>query len=414
MSLFDILAILLGLSAGFGYLNHRYLGLPHNIGLVVMALTASLTVIAIDFVFPFFQVGPTVAAAFAEIDFYETLMHGMLSFLLFAGAMHVNYADLAKDRWAIGWMATIGVLISTFVVGTAMWWVLAFIGHPLPYAWAVVFGALISPTDPVAVFGVLKTIKVPKSVKAKIAGESLFNDGVAVIVFTIVFAVALGGRRVEYGPLEVAELFLAEVVGAAVLGIVAGYIGYRAIRAIKHATIEILITLALVTVTYSVADHLQLSGPIAVVVAGLFIGNHGLKFGMTKAKRDDLLKFWTVTDGILNSILFLLIGLEVLIIRFSVDYVVAGCFAIPIVLLARWISVSLPIFLLPKRRTYTSAAVPALTWGGLRGGISVALALSLPASETKALILAITYSVVVFSIIVQGLTVKHVAERTPR
>lgn len=411
LTLFDIAAILLCLSAVFGYLNHRYLRLPPTIGLVVIAMASSLAIVALDLIVPSLRVSALVSDALAQVDFHEALMYGMLSFLLFAGALHVDLSDLMSRKWAISLMATVGVLLSTFIVGFLLWLALRLLGTEVPLRWTLVFGALISPTDPVAVLGILKTIRVPKSLEAKIAGESLFNDGVGVVVFTILLAIAVGGEQGEVSATEIAGLFVGEAIGGAVLGIVAGYIAYRAMHAIDEYSLEILITLALVMIVYSTAVHLHTSGPIAVVVAGLFIGNHGVKFAMSETTRTHLLNFWSLIDEILNSVLFLLIGLEVLIVRFNLGYVGAALLAIPIVLLARTISVSLPIFLLSFRGRFTRGALPVLVWGGLRGGISVALAFSLPENQWKPLVLAVTYSVVVFSIVVQGLTIRAVVTR---
>ncbi|MFQ5817625.1 MAG: cation:proton antiporter [Terriglobia bacterium] len=411
MTLFDIAAILLCLSAVFGYVNHRYLHLPPTIGLVVIAMASSLAIVVADLIVPTLHVSPRISEALIQIDFHKALMHGMLSFLLFAGALHVDFSDLATRKWAISLMATFGVLMSTFIVAASMWYVLQLFGIPIPFLWALVFGALISPTDPVAVLGILKTIKVPKSLEAKIAGESLFNDGVGIVVFTIVLAIALGGEHGTVGPIEVVELFVREALGGVVLGMVAGYIAYRALRAIDEYILEVVMTLALVMVTYTIALRTHISGPIAVVVAGLFIGNHGARFAMSEKTRDRLFDFWELIDEILNSLLFLLIGLEVLVLRFNADYIEAALLAIPIVLLARLISVSIPILVLSLRDKFTQGAVPVLVWGGLRGGISVALAFSLPENDIKPLILAVTYSVVVFSIVVQGLTVKAVVAK---
>lgn len=414
MTLFEIAAILLCLAALFGYLNYRFLRLPNTIGLVLIAMATSLTLVVVDLVFPFLHMSQGISSTLAQIDFYEALMGGMLSFLLFAGALHVDFSELASRKWAISLMATLGVLLSTFIVGGAMWLVLDFLGFSIPFIWALLFGALISPTDPVAVLGILKTVRVPKSLEAKIAGESLFNDGVGVVVFTIVLALAVRGQQGPVGPMTVAELFVTEALGGALLGIAAGYVAYRAMRAIDDYTLEIVTTLALVTVTYAVALRSHLSGPIAVVVAGLFIGNRGAQFAMSEKTRTRLFDFWELVDEVLNSVLFLLIGLEVLVVRFNADYAAAALLAIPIVLLARLISVSAPILLLSVRTQFTRGAVPVLVWGGLRGGISVALAFSLPDNEFKPLILAITYGVVVFSIVVQGLTVRRVVERVVR
>ena len=412
--LFDAVAALLGLAALFGYINHHVLKLPRTIGLVVIALAASISVLFLDALAPDLGVGPSLRQAMLDIDFSETLMHGMLSFLLFAGALHVDLGELASRKWAIGIMATVGVLISTALVGIAMWGVFQLLGLDLPFLYCLVFGALISPTDPVAVLGILKTTKVPPSLEAKIAGESLFNDGVGVVVFTILLGIAstssLGGGP-TLGATDIALLFLQEAGGGCVLGLLTGGLVYIAMRKVDEYNLEIILTLALVTVTYQVAQALHASGPIAVVVAGLLIGNHGTRFAMSDQTRTHLLNFWTLIDEILNALLFLLIGLEVLIISTAPSYLWAGALAIPIVLAARFVAVGLPIAILGTLSEFTRGAVRILTWGGLRGGISVALALSLPASSEKSAIVAVCYAVVVFSIIVQGLTIGPLARR---
>lgn len=411
MTLFDIIAVLLGLSALFGYINHRFLRLPHTIGLVVIALVASGAIVLADFLMPHFGIGQLVTHNIKQIDFYDTVMNGMLSALLFAGAVHVDLEELAARKWVIGLMASVGVVTSTFIIGTAMWFVMNGLGVEIPFIWALVFGALISPTDPVAVLGILKTVRVPRLLEAKIAGESLFNDGVGVVVFAIVVAIAVGGPDGNIGVLEVAKLFVVEAFGGVILGLVAGFIAYISIRMIDEHNLEVLITLALVTCTYALALHVHTSGPIAVVVAGLFIGNHGAKFAMSENTREHVFQFWELSDEILNSVLFLLIGLEVLVIGIDPTLWWIIPLAIPIVLAARFMAVAIPISLLSIRETFTENAVFILTWGGLRGGISVALALSLPDGPYKAPILACTYGVVVFSIIVQGLTMKGLVAR---
>ncbi|MFT5499882.1 MAG: CPA1 family monovalent cation:H+ antiporter [Woeseiaceae bacterium] len=413
VSIFDIGAFLIGLSALFGYVNHRFLKLPHTIGLVVIALAASLALILIELLSPNTQLLETVTGVLQQIDFHEAVMHGMLSFLLFAGAMHVDFSVFKSRLLAIGLMATLGILISTFVIGWATWQLLNYFDIETPFIWALVFGALISPTDPVAVLGLFKTVKVPESLEAKMAGESLLNDGVGVVVFTVVVAIAVGGGEhgAEMNALVVTELFFLEAVGGAVLGLIAGYAGYRAMYHIDEHNLEVMITLAMVMVTYALAIQLHMSGPIAMVVAGLFIGNRGMKFAVSEKSADYIRKFWSLLDEILNSVLFLLIGLEVLIIAKKVDHLEVAILAIPLTLAARWVAVYIPITILSPWRTFTKGAIPILTWGGLRGGIAVALALSLPNNEYKPTILTITYAVVLFSIIVQGLTIKPLVER---
>ncbi|MBT3369990.1 MAG: sodium:proton antiporter [Rhodospirillaceae bacterium] len=402
------IATLLGLAAMFGYLNHRFLRLPRTIGLVLIAMTASLGALAIDAAVPGWGVGPGLRAALIEIDFTAALMHGMLGFLLFAGALHVDLAQLAKRRWPIAAMATGGLLLSTALIGGGIWLAFDLVDLGLPLIYCLLFGALISPTDPVAVLGILKTAKVPASLEAKIAGESLFNDGVGVVVFVILLAMATSdGDGASMDVLAIATLFLREAVGGAVLGLAAGAIAFWALRSIDEYNLEVIITLALVTVTYEVAHLLHTSGPIAVVVAGLLIGNHGTRLAMSETTRSHLTNFWTLIDEILNAVLFLLIGLEVVVISTVPGLMWVALIAIPLVLGARFVAVAIPIGLLGLWRDFTKGAIPVLTWGGLRGGISVALALSLPAGTEKDAIVTVCYAVVVFSILVQGLTIGH-------
>jgi CPA1 family monovalent cation:H+ antiporter len=400
------IATLLGLAAVFGYLNHKFLRLPRTIGLVLIAMAASLAALAIDVVVPGWGVGPGLRAALIEIDFTTALMHGMLGFLLFAGALHVDLALLAHRGWPIAAMATGGLLLSTALIGGGIWVLFDLLGLGLPIIYCLVFGALISPTDPVAVLSILKTAKVPPSLEAKIAGESLFNDGVGVVIFIILVAMATNdGQGAAMDPSGIATLFLREALGGGLLGLAAGAIAFWALRSIDEYNLEIIITLALVTVTYELAHLLHTSGPIAVVVAGLLIGNHGTRLAMSETTRIHLTNFWTLIDEILNAVLFLLIGLEVVLISTKPGLLWVALFAIPLVLGARFIAVAIPIGLLGLWRDFTKGAIPVLTWGGLRGGISVALALSLPASAEKDAIVTVCYAVVVFSILVQGLTI---------
>ena len=411
-SIFNLVALLITLAAAFGYLNHRWLKLPHTIGLVVIALAVSIGILVVDGMFPQLGLEEAVRQALIDVDFEDTLMKGLLSFLLFAGALHVDLETLLSRRWAILTMATVGILLSTAIVAGLAFYGFEALGFEVPFAVCLVFGALISPTDPVAVIGILKYVEVPETLKAKIAGESLFNDGVGVVLYTALVAYAFGGG--EHGGFSLAgaaELLLVEVVGGIGLGLGAGYLAYRAMRSINEHNLEVLITLALVMGTYALASQLHLSGPLAVVVAGLFIGNHGKRFAMSETTRDHVDTFWSLLDEMLNSLLFLAIGFEVVAITRTGQLMMAAALAVPIVLVARWVSVAGPITLLGLRREFTRGAIPVLTWGGLRGGISVALALALPPSPSKPLLLATTYGVVLFSIIIQGLTIERVVRR---
>ncbi|MBS0159123.1 MAG: sodium:proton antiporter [Nitrospira sp.] len=402
MTLMHTVTILVCLSAGFSYLNHRYIKLPVTIGLMAMALAMSLVLLCLG------KLGYGIesqARSFVQrIDFGEALLHGMLSFLLFAGALHVNLDDLLDQKWFIGTLACGGVLVSTAIVGSLTYLGLEWLGHPIPLIAAFLFGALISPTDPIAVLGILKNANAPKRLEIKITGESLFNDGVGVAVFLVLLAMAESGRVT---PEAMGWLLLQEAVGGIVLGLALGYGAYLMLKSIDQHSVEILITLALVMGGYAVADALHTSGPIAVVVAGLLIGNHGRHLAMSDTTREYLDTFWELIDELLNAVLFVLIGLEVLVLRFQDEYLFAGLLAIPLVLFARFVSVSLPVQFFRLFEDLTNRATVILTWGGLRGGISVAMALSLPASTYRDAIVAMTYIVVVFSILIQGLTIER-------
>ena len=404
MDLFTILAVLITLTALFSYVNHRFIGLPTAIGVMLIALVMSLSLVGLAGVGVGMQ--GEAEALLGSIDFDEALLQGMLSFLLFAGALHVNINELVERKWAIGTLSTFGVVLSTFLIGTVTWLVLGWLGIGLPYVYALLFGALISPTDPIAVMGILKTAGAPKSLEMKIAGESLFNDGVGVVLFLVILEIAAGAADVTAG--HIALLFVQEALGGAVFGLVIGYLAYRLLKRVDNYQVEVLITLALVTGGYALAAALHLSGPIAIVVAGLLIGNQGRLLAMSEQTRHHLDIFWELVDEVLNAVLFVLIGLEVLVLTFTTSYLVAGLVMIPLVLLARFIAVGIPVSLLRPFHDFSQGAVRIMTWGGLRGGISVALALSLPPGPERDVILAVTYIIVVFSIVVQGLTIGKV------
>ena len=405
---FDLLAVLLVLAGGLGYLNHRLLRLPPTVGLMALTLAASLAAVAAGEVFPALE---DQAAAFVRrIDFGQAVLKGMLGFLLFAGALHLDLGDLSREKAAIAALATVGVAVSTLLVGGLAWCLLALLGIPMPPTSCLLFGALISPTDPVAVLALLKRVGAPRPLEATIAGESLFNDGVGVVAFLGLLEAAGGGQGLD--PLHLAALFLREAVGGALFGLAAGYLVYRLLKSVDNYQLEVLLSLALAVGGYALADALGLSGPLAVVVAGLLIGNPGRQFAMSRATVGHLDTFWELVDEILNAVLFVLLGLEVLAVRFTAGYLAAGLLAVPAVLLARLASVGLAVWLLRPWQAAGRGTVRVLTWGGLRGALSVAMALSLPrAMPGREVILAMTYVVVAFSILVQGLTIGPLARR---
>jgi len=409
MGIQELAAIVVTLAAVFAFLNVRLIGLPTTIGVMLIALASSLLLLlAGQLVFP--GLVAWSRDLLEALDFSETVLEGMLSFLLFAGALFVNLEDLAGQKWVIGGLASIGVITSTLLVGTATWLLFQLLGHDLAFLHCLLFGALISPTDPLAVLGILKTAGVPSSLETKIVGESLFNDGVAVVVFLVLLEMAAHGAG-SMGVGEVATLFVQEALGGALLGLAVGGVAYGMLRELDNYQVEVLITLAVVLGGYALAHSLHLSGPIAMVVAGLLLGNHGRVMAMSDHTRQHLDTFWELVDEVLNLVLFVLIGLEVLVLSFGALDLAAGLILIPVVLAARFLSVSIPVTLLRPLRAFTPGVVRILTWGGLRGGISVALALSLPASEARDLLLPATYLIVLFSLLVQGLTVGRVARR---
>jgi len=411
LSVFDLISMLLVLTAVFAWVNHRFVRLPHSIGLLVMGLAASLVLIGVEFAFPSILPYEELASIIRQVDFQKTVLDGMLAFLLFAGALHVDFEQLRDRAWIVGSMATVGVLISTGVVGTGFWFAAKLLGVSVPFAWALVFGALISPTDPVAVLSTLKTVRVPEALEAEMTGESLFNDGGGVVIFTVLLAAAVGASGDGIDLIHIGELFFIEALGGAVLGLAAGYLAYRAMRAVDDYTIEVLISLALVAGTYALAGKLHMSGPIAVVVAGVLLGHRGPNDAMSERTQRYIFAFWTLVDEILNSVLFLLIGLEVLILRLDPSFGWLVALAVPLVFSARLVAVTIPVLVLSANHVFTRGTIPVLTWGGLRGGISIALALSLPEVAEKSVLLAATYAVVLFTVIVQGLTLRRVVQR---
>ncbi|MBW1634843.1 MAG: sodium:proton antiporter [Deltaproteobacteria bacterium] len=401
MQLFHIIAILISLAALFSWVNYRFFHMPTAIGLMTIALLMSLGLIILG-KSGYSVVREDIEWMLSSIDFNATLLHGMLSFLLFAGALHINLEDLAKQRVVIAVLATASVVGATFMIGFGTWLITELVGLDIPFIYCMLFGALISPTDPIAVLGILKTAGASKSLETKIAGESLFNDGIAVVVFLAIAEIAAGTRTVTAE--TILHIFATEVAGGAFYGFVLGGVGFWMLKKVDNYSVEILITLAMTTGGYALAELLHLSAPIAIVVAGLLIGNHGRRLAMSRLTREHLDTFWEMIDEILNAVLFVLIGLEVVLVSLDEKYLLAGALAIPLVLIARLISVALPIGIMRRFRSFSLGVVSILTWGGLRGGISVALALSLPQGYVRDSLVTITYMVVVFSVLVQGLT----------
>lgn len=406
MNHFDAIAALMTITAGFAYVNHRWIRLPMSIGLMLMSFFISLLLLLME------QFGIPVSMQADQmvtgIDFSKVLLEGMLGLLLFAGALHVNLDDLAEHKLEICIFSTLGVLASTFMVGSAVYGLSMLMDWNLLPVHCFLFGALISPTDPIAVLGIMKKAGAPKSLETKISGESLFNDGIGVVVFLILLQIAAGGEEVTPG--SVAGLFLKEAVGGILFGLLAGYLAYRMLRSINNYQVEIMITLALVMGGYALGLASHISAPLAMVAAGIFIGNHGRRMAMSEITRQHLDTFWELVDEILNAILFVLIGLEVLVLTLRWDYLTAGLMAVPVALLARFISIGLPVTILKRWRDYAPRTISIMTWAGLRGGISVALALSLPAVFHRELILTMTYVVVAFSVLVQGMTVRKLVQ----
>ncbi|MCB1368386.1 MAG: sodium:proton antiporter [Rhodobacteraceae bacterium] len=410
MSVFQVSALLIVLAGLFGAVNYFVLRLPQSIGILVVALMAALGVMALDWLLVSIAVTGALAEAIRDLHFSENLLHGMLGLLLFAGALHVRIGDLKAQALPVLLMATIGVALSTIIAGVGFSWITG-----MPLLMAMVFGALISPTDPVAVLGVLKNAGLQKSLETKIAGESLFNDGVGYVVFLFLVGLAFpGGAHHASGWEAALTLFVQEAGGGALLGGILGWLTFQLMRRIDDYPLEVLLSLGLAFGGYELAVALHMSGPITAVVAGLFIGDVGVKYGMSEQTRAYVEAFWKLIDEILNAILFLFIGIEVLAVAFTANALIAGLLAIALSLFARFVAVAVPVLMLHPFRGFSRGIIPIMTWGGLKGGISVALALSLPESEWKPLILTATYVVVVFSIIVQGLTIAPLARRVGR
>ncbi len=408
MEIYNIITVIIVLAAVFGYINHRFIRLPGTIGIMLISLFASLIVIGIGYIFPEFFLKTT--EAIGAIDFQTAVMKVMLSFLLFAAAIQIDAKKLKRERAAIITFSTISVLISTLVVGLLLYIVTMLFGLSVNLLYCLLFGALISPTDPIAVVGILKKAGISPSLEARISGESLFNDGVGVVLFITFYEIAQIGIE-NTSVWDVAWLFIKEAGGGSLLGWLLGYAGYWVLKSIDNYVVEVMTTLAIVMGGYLLAEKLHISGPLAMVIAGLITGNKSMDAVASDVTRDYIGKFWEMMDEVMNAVLFLLIGFEMLIIPFNMTLLWLGCIAIAIVLFARYVSVRLPIMVLKNKKTFEKNAIPILTWGALRGGISVALALSVPKYMYGEMFVSITYIVVLFSIVGQGLTIGKLAKK---
>ncbi|WP_434772202.1 cation:proton antiporter [Pseudomonas entomophila] len=404
----DIVAVFLCITAVLAFFNRRFVGLPSAIGVMGIALSLSLLNMLSD-ALGFHTLHTLEQSLVESIDFSELLMQGMLSLLLFAGALHVDVSQLRAYRWQVASLAVIGTTLSTLFIGFGLWQLLSWTNLDLPLSYCLVFGALISPTDPIAVMGILKSAGAPSNVELVISGESLFNDGVAVVLFSLILAMIASGEAPSVS--AASQLLLEEAGGGALLGAIVGYITYRMLKSIDSYQEEVLITLAAVLGGYALAAHLHVSGPLAMVVMGLIVGNQGRSYAMSPQTEKNLDMFWELIDEILNAVLFVLIGLEVVLINFSNPLIITGLMVIVLTLVSRLLTVGLPIAILGKRFRLPEGAWSVLTWGGLRGGISVALALSLPPGEARDVVVSLTYLVVVFSILIQGMSIGGLVKR---
>ena len=408
MELYYSFSVLIVLASFFAYLNLRFLKLPSTIGVMIIAMISSILLVITGNMFP--ATLSRFSTLLKDVDFTEVLMGAMLNFLLFAGAIHINLRDLREQRLPIIVFSTVSVVISTFIVGALTYGVMGLLGWQVPLIYCMLFGALISPTDPIAVLSILKDANVPKSLETKVAGESLFNDGVAVVVFAVLLQLSKG-TDMDFSFLNVSWLLIKEAAGGFLLGAILGIGASNAMKKVDDYKVSVLITLAVVMGGYLIAHAIHISGPLTMVAAGMVIGNYGKRTAMTAVTKDYLNKFWELIDDILNAILFLFIGFELLLIPDILDYWRLGLLSIVVVLFARFISIWIPSVIIPFKRKFSSGTIKILVWGGLRGGVSIALALSIDEGPNKELLIAATYFVVVFSIIVQGLTIGKLAHR---
>lgn len=407
LTVLEIGAIFLTITALLAYINHRFIGLPTTIGVMVISLVVSIVAIFLGLM-GFDQLIDYEVGLLSQLDFTEVLLDGMLSMLLFAGALHVNISDLRRYKLPIGVLACIGTLLSALLIATAIYLILPLLGFELSYIWCLLFGALISPTDPIAVMGILASAGAPKSLETVIAGESLFNDGIGVVIFVILLGVLASGDIPTAG--SIGHSLALEAGGGLLFGVILGAILYYLLKSIDSYQEEVLLTLAGVLGGYALASHWHLSGPLAMVMMGLMLGNKGRAYAMSDKTRHYVDLFWELIDEILNAILFVLIGLEVVVIAYSVNLFLAAFLAIAIALFARFIVVGLTTKTFNQQLELPKGAWKVLTWGGLRGGISVALVLQLPTGAERDVLLALTYAIVIFSILVQGLTIGKVAQ----
>jgi len=410
MSLFEMAAVLFAIAAAIAYLNYRFARLPSAVAMLVGGLVSAMAILAVDRLWPHAGVGTRVVGLLADVDFSSLLMNGMLGFLLFAGSLTVDVHRLRENLGPVLTLASAGVLLSTAIVGGGTWCLFAVAGVPVPFGYCLVFGALISPTDPVAVLAIMEELHVPKALEINVTGESLLNDGIGVVVFTALLELAAAPGSVS-AP-AVALLFAREVIGGVLLGMAGGFLVYQAMKRVDEPNVEVQLSVAMVVALIAAAARLHVSAPLACVAAGIIVGNDARRHAMRDATREALDRVWSFADYVMNAVLFLLLGLEATVFRIASPVHAAVVLAvITLVLAARFVSVGLPMSIIRRRREMPHGIVRVLTWGGLRGGISVALALSLPPFSGRAGILSATYGVVVFAILVQGLTLGRVIRR---